>query len=65
MKPININSFLSDIDTLIKNEIGVVELECEVEQIKEYTWMVYLVYKDSSATIRGTIYKKNYHIYKI
>ena len=56
-----IKKFLADIQTNVRSYIPSVVMNCEVGQIKEYQWAVYLTFKDRSGTVNGMIYRRNYH----
>lgn len=56
----SIQKLLTTLNNQIKQQFKLIKLDCEVNQIKEYQYCVYLVIKDDSGTIKGIISKKNY-----
>jgi exodeoxyribonuclease VII large subunit len=56
----SIQKLLTSLNNQIKQQFKLIKLNCEVNQIKEYPYCVYVVIKDDSGTIKGIISKKNY-----
>ena len=56
----SIIKLLKDVETQIHQKYQFIEMECEVNQIKEYQWCLFVTLKDKTGDINGTILKRAY-----